>query len=248
MNLPPPSAQSSIASGTDKSSSSRSTRPQQSIWDSSASQPSSRRGLPPIATSNPSSATTSAWTFPRGHPQSSSPGPGASTTSPPSSTFTALPFSAVLSSSKNLPPNGQSAPSPAATPAPFSSLLQQQQQGAQPVSSPKVRAHTPSSVPNLASATTSVTGGGGGGGTGSSRAAAFSPLSSGRTVNSPTGFPSDKSSSGAHSSLSSLTKISTAQVFLLLDSITEKEGKEKWETKASQIRKVRCASCRIRFL
>jgi hypothetical protein len=27
-------------------------------------------------------------------------------------------------------------------------------------------------------------------------------------------------------------------VFLLLDSITEKEGKEKWETKAAQIHKV----------
>jgi CCR4-NOT transcription complex subunit 1 len=67
---------------------------------------------------------------------------------------------------------------------------------------------------------------------------AFSPLSSGTTVNSPTGF--DKpGSAAAHSSQSSLTKISIAQVFLLLDSITEKEGKEKWETKAAQIHKVR---------
>lgn len=35
-----------------------------------------------------------------------------------------------------------------------------------------------------------------------------------------------------------MTKISIAQVFLLLDSITEKEGREKWETKAAQIHKV----------
>lgn len=58
-------------------------------------------------------------------------------------------------------------------------------------------------------------------------------------MNSPTGFASDKpGSTNAHSSQSSLTKISIAQVFLLLDSITEKEGKEKWETKAAQIHKV----------
>jgi CCR4-NOT transcription complex subunit 1 len=85
--------------------------------------------------------------------------------------------------------------------------------------------------------------GGGGGGTGSSRGVAFSPLLSGTTINSPTGFAPDKpgsatSGSGINSSQSSLTKISIAQVFLLLDSITEKEGKEKWETKAAQIHKV----------
>lgn len=59
-------------------------------------------------------------------------------------------------------------------------------------------------------------------------------------MNSPTGFPSDKpgSAAAAHASQSSLTKISIAQVFLLLDSITEKEGREKWETKAAQIHKL----------
>lgn len=62
-------------------------------------------------------------------------------------------------------------------------------------------------------------------------------------MNSPTGFPSDKpgsasSGAAAHSSQSSLAKISIAQVFLLLDSITEKEGREKWETKAAQIHKL----------
>jgi CCR4-NOT transcription complex subunit 1 len=35
-----------------------------------------------------------------------------------------------------------------------------------------------------------------------------------------------------------LTKISVAQVLLLLDTITEKQGKAKWEVKAEQIKKV----------
>jgi len=73
---------------------------------------------------------------------------------------------------------------------------------------------------------------------GSSRGVAFSPLLSGNTVNSPTGFASEKQGSSVGSSQSSLAKISIAQVYLLLDSITDKEGKEKWETKAAQIHKV----------
>jgi CCR4-NOT transcription complex subunit 1 len=65
-------------------------------------------------------------------------------------------------------------------------------------------------------------------------------LLAGTTINSPTGFPSDKvtAGTGISTSQSSLTKISVAQVFLLLDSITEKEGKEKWDTKAAQIHKL----------
>lgn len=244
---PPPSSQSSIASGTDKSSSSRPTRAQQSVWgSSSASQSSLRRGLTPLATNNLSSPSSTPSNTSREIPPSSSPGPGASTSSPLTSSF-----SAVLSSARGLP-GGRNAPSPASTSSPFASIqpgsqLHQQhqhQQSGQSVSSPKFRAHTPSSGSHLAS-TAAVAGGGiggGGGGTGSSRGVVFSPLS-GTTVNSPTGFPSDKpgssaSGAAAHASQSSLTKISIAQVFLLLDSITEKEGKEKWETKAAQIHKV----------
>lgn len=70
----------------------------------------------------------------------------------------------------------------------------------------------------------------------SSRGSSFSPLTSGTTVNSPTGLASDKP--GSSSGQLSLAKISIAQVFLLLDSLTEKEGTEKWETKVAQIRKV----------
>ncbi|KAJ6011198.1 CCR4-Not complex component C-terminal [Penicillium sp. IBT 35674x] len=220
MTFPPPhpSAQSSIASGTDKPSS---TRTEIGAWGRSASQSGIRRGLTPLAT-NLSSATPSAST--RGLDS----GPGVST---PSS------FSAVLSSTRGL-----SGGSPKPAPSPFTSLQTGSQQQAQSLSSPKFRAHTPSAGSYFASATGSITGGGGsggGGGPGSSRGVAFSPLSSGTTVNSPTGFASDKpGSAAAHSSQSSLTKISIAQVFLLLDSITEKEGKEKWETKAAQIHKL----------
>ncbi|PLN79875.1 Ccr4-Not transcription complex subunit [Aspergillus taichungensis] len=236
---PPPSSQSSIASGTDKSSSTRPGRSQQSAWGSSASQSSVRRGLTPLATNNLASSSILSS---RGPPQSSSPGPGGSTASPLTSSF-----SAVLSSARSHPA-GRNAPSPASTPSPFTSFQsgsqQHQQQSSQSLSSPKFRSHTPSAGSHLASAASSAGGGGtggGGGGTGSSRGATFSPLLS--TVNSPTGFPSDKpgsaaSGAAAHASQSSLTKISIAQVFLLLDSITEKEGREKWETKAAQIHKL----------
>ncbi|KAA8646142.1 hypothetical protein EYZ11_001520 [Aspergillus tanneri] len=239
---PPPSSQSSIASGTDKSSSTRPGRSQQSAWGLAASQSNVRRGLTPLATNNLASTSISSASS-RGPPQSSSPGQGGSTSSPLASSF-----SAVLSSSRSHPA-GRNAPSPASTPSPFTALQsgsQQHQQPGQSLSSPKFRAHTPSSASHLASTAGSVTGGGGsggGGGTGSSRGATFSPLLSGTTVNSPTGFPSDKpgstaSGAAAHASQSSLTKISIAQVFLLLDSITEKEGREKWETKAAQIHKL----------
>lgn len=227
MTFPPPhpSAQSSIASGTDKNSS---TRSEIGAWSRSLSQSGVRRGLTPLAT-NLSSATTSS----RGLDS----GPGVPT---PSS------FSAVLSSSRGL-----SGGSPKPAPSPFSSLQSGSQQSAQSLSSPKFRTHTPSAGSYFASASGSITGGGGtwgGGGPGSSRGVAFSPLSSGTTVNSPTGFASDKSGpTAAHSSQSSLAKISIAQVYLLLDSITEKEGKEKWETKAAQIHKVGARAVQIHF-
>ncbi|KAF9889119.1 hypothetical protein FE257_007608 [Aspergillus nanangensis] len=245
MTFPPPhpSSQSSIASGTDKSSSTRPGRPQQSAWGPSVSQSFARRGLTPLATNNLASSSISAAPS-RGPPQSSSPGPGGVSSSPLTSSF-----SAVLSSARGHPV-GRSAPSPAASPSPFSSFQSGSQQHSQPgqsLASPKFRAHTPSSGSHLASTAGSIAGGGGsaggGGGTGSSRGATFSPLLAGTTVNSPTGFPSDKpgsasSGAAAHSGQSSLAKISIAQVFLLLDSITEKEGREKWETKAAQIHKL----------
>lgn len=241
---PPPSAHSSTASGTEKSSTSRSTRSQPSVWGVSAPQSGLRRGLTPLSTSSLSSISTAAAPS-RRPPPSNSPGPTASPSVPLAPSFSdILTHSSRLSSSRK-------PPSPAATPSPFVSLqqsgLQQHQSTAQSLVSPKSRALTPSSGSHLASTAGSVTGGGGSGGGGggpgsTSRGVAFSPLLSGTTINSPTGFVSEKTASGVggglNASQSSLTKISIAQVFLLLDSITEKEGKEKWETKAAQIHKV----------
>ncbi|KAH8695355.1 putative Ccr4-Not transcription complex subunit [Talaromyces proteolyticus] len=215
---PPPSTQSSIASGTEKPSAARLSRPQQSVWGTPASQSGLRRGLTPLTTTNFSSSTTAAAPS-RRPPQSNSPGAGISAPSPLSSTF-----SAVLSSTNR-----------------SHTRLHSQPHTLQSVSSPKSRALTPSAGSQLASTAGNISGGGGsggGGGLGSSRGVAFSPLLSGTTVNSPTGIPLDKPGSSISSSQSSLAKISIAQVYLLLDSITDKEGKEKWETKAAQIHKL----------
>lgn len=235
---PPPSAQSSIASGTDKSSSTRYSRSLQSTWGSSSSQTGIRRGLTPLATHGLSSSSA-ARPNSRGL-QTNSPGDGNSTSSPLTSTF-----SAILSSARGLQ-SGRNAQSPTPASSGFAPLqpgLQQPSVG-QSFFSPKIRANTPSSGAHLASAAGSVQGGGGsgggGGGTGPARGVAFSPLLSGNTVNSPTGLGPEKGGSlgAAHTSQSSLAKISIAQVFLLLDSITDKEGREKWDTKAAQIQKV----------
>jgi CCR4-NOT transcription complex subunit 1 len=220
---PSPSAQSSIASGTEKSSSARSSRSQQSVWGAPSSQSGLRRGLTPLSTSNISSSTASPLTSP---------------------------FSGVHNLSSR---SVRKPPSPAGTPSAFAfqhAGSHPQSHSAHSLSSPpKSRAITPSAGAHLASASGNVAGGGGswgGGGLGSSRGVNFSPLLSGQTVNSPTGFPPDKPGSAVSSSQSSLTKISIAQVFLLLDSITDKEGKEKWETKAAQIHKVSC-NCQYIF-
>ena len=250
---PPPSAHSSTASGTEKSSSSRFTRSQSSVWGVSVSQPGLHRRLTPLSTSSLSSNSTVVAPS-RRPPLSNSPGPAIS-----SSTSFATSFSEILTQSNRLPV-GRKPPSPSTTPSPFASLqqsgLQQYQSTTQSLTSPKSRALTPSSGSHLASTAGSITGGGGSGGGGggpgsSSRGVAFSPLLSSTTINSPTGFSSEKSGSGLVSGLntsqSSLTKISIAQVFLLLDSITEKEGKEKWETKVAQIHKVCSVSILLRF-
>ncbi|KAL1958253.1 hypothetical protein VTO42DRAFT_4761 [Malbranchea cinnamomea] len=220
MTFPSPShsAQSSIASGADKPSAARPARSQQSAWGSATSQPSARRGLTPLATTNLTSASNTASPS-RRPPQSQSPAPSASATSPLTSTFSAV----LSSSSTRLPPRNN--PSPASTPGPFAAFQaggqqqhHHQQTSGQSLASPKSRSLTPSSVSHLATSTASGGSIGGGGGGGVGRAAT--------------------SSSGLNSGQSSLSKISVAQVFLLLDSINEKEGKEKWETKAAQIHKL----------
>ncbi|DAA78287.1 TPA_exp: Uncharacterized protein A8136_4263 [Trichophyton benhamiae CBS 112371] len=265
MTFPSPShsAQSSIASGSDQPTTARSSRLQPSAWGVPSSQASVRRPLT-LATANLSSSTGTSSPSRRtpaagavaspSHTSNPTPAPGPAT-SPLTSTF-----SAILSSGSRLPA-ARGNPSPAPTPSPFASSFQagaqhpsQQQSQQHSITSPKSTTPLPpSAVSHLATPTASAPGGGGsgggggggGGGTAVSRGATFSPLLTGTAVGSPTGFPSDKPSSatvsstgGAGSSQSSLSKISVVQVFLLLDSINEKEGKEKWETKAAQIHRL----------
>jgi CCR4-NOT transcription complex subunit 1 len=242
-----PSSQFPTAPGSENSSASRAARAQPTAWGASTQQPSSRRGLTPLSTNlNSNSALGPSF---RRATAASSPGPQNRPTSPLGSTFSsALTSSNRLGGSRN-PSSGSSTSSPWGL---FQTGSQQSSssQPGQSITSPRTRTITPSS--HLASNTTSVTpsqggagGSGGGGGTSSTRGGGtFSPPLSGTNISSPTGFTSDKptnlgSGSGQSSTgQSSLSKISVAQVLLLLDSISEKEGKAKWESKADQIRKV----------
>lgn len=242
-----PSPQSSIASGSENSSASRAARVQPTAWGLSSQQPTSRRGLAPLST-NLTSNTAQGSSFRRAT-ASSSPAPQIPPASPLGTTF-----SSVLTSSTRLvgsrnPSSASSASSPWSL---FQAGAQQpsSSQSGQSITSPRTRTLPPSShLASSTGATNSPQGGGGGpsggGGTSSSRGGGtFSPPLSGANISSPTGFPSDKSinlGSGTGASAtgqSSLSKISVAQVLLLLDSISEKEGKAKWESKADQIRKV----------
>jgi CCR4-NOT transcription complex subunit 1 len=248
MNFPP-DPPSSTASGSDNNSTLRPTRPQQSVWGQASSQAGIRRGLTPLATSDLTSAPGAATRRPA---PSSSPGPFNNTTSPLASTF-----SSVLSSSNRLASNRQ--PSSSSSNSPFTIFQAGAQQpsslqsGAS-VSSPRSRTITPLShlVSTAASASATqgggAAGGGGGLGTAGSRIATYSPSLPGTNITSPTTFNFERSAilpSGATAATtgqSSLSKISVAQVSLLLDTISEKEGKVKWEQKADQIRKV-CLHC-----
>lgn len=248
----PNSAQSSIAPSSDNSSTLRSGRAQQSVWGAPPQAPAPRRGLAPLATSNLDSGPSSSFGLnSRRAGAASSPGPHNSATSPLATTF-----SSILTSSSRLYPgrHNSSNPSNPSSASPFTPLQagsQQQpsQQSGVHRSSPRPRTVTPNSSYYLASSVATNTsqggggGSGGGGGAGTTRSAGFSPSLSGANIASPTSFSFDRSQiqssvSGSGSGQSSLSKISTAQVLLLLDTISEKEGKAKWDSKAEQIRKV----------
>ena len=245
---PPPSAQSSIASSSDKLSSVRVVRPQQTAWGAPGQQPGARRGLTPLSTTDLTSPSA-----PVGSPSRRLTGANNTAQNPSAASPLSSTFSSVLTTSHRLGANRNN-PSPSTTASPFTanqSGSHQAPQSAIPgISSPRSRALTPSSASQFAPGVTPIntsTGGGGGsgpGGGGSTRNTPFSPpLSGTNTISSPTASTFEKSStlvSGSNlaSGQSSLSKISVAQVFLLLDSITEKEGKAKWESKAEQIRKV----------
>ncbi|KAL8862024.1 MAG: hypothetical protein Q9178_001479 [Gyalolechia marmorata] len=237
MTFPPPqsAAQNSIASGTTKTSGVRQLKSQQSAWGLPPPGTSARRGLTPLSTNLGSSSLE----------PSNRPGPNTASSSPFTSTF-----SSILSSSSR---NNSNRAAYSASPNSAYPPLQpgsQQAQATPSLLSPRSRAITPSSTSNLpssaaASSTASQGGGGTGGGGGGSRNQTFSPSLSQPNLSSPTSNTFDRSvlQGSASSALglsgsSSVSKIVVTQVFILLGSITEKEGKTKWEAQAEAIRKL----------
>ena len=231
---PHPAAHNSIASSTNKSSGAQPVRGQQSAWGLPAPGTSARRGLTPLSTNLGSSSLESSG---RPHLASSS------------SPFTSS-FSSVLNSSATNEHNRTSYTSSlAASAIPSLQSGSQQASSGQSLLSPRSRAITPSSTPysasSAAASTTASQAGGGGssGGGGSFRHQTLSPPLPQHSLSSPTTNAFDRSATGLNSSSlpfgqSSVSKIVVTQVFLLLGSITEKEGKAKWDAQAEVIHKV----------
>lgn len=239
---PHPASQNSIASSTNKTISARPPRSQQSPWGLPGQTPGPRRGLTPLSTNVGSSSSD---------PNSRRPGTSGSpsnpsTTSPFASTFPSL----LSSTSRASNSRNNSSASSSASPFPTQQTGSQQLYASQLLSSPRFRSNTPSSSSYLtssaAASTTASQGGGGGGsgGGGSSRSNTFSPSLSQQGVVSPTNSTFDRStftplsSTSVNNSQNSVSKIVVTQIFILLGSITEKEGKAKWESQAEAIRKV----------
>ncbi|KAL8697462.1 MAG: hypothetical protein Q9201_007120 [Fulgogasparrea decipioides] len=236
MTFPPPhaTAQNSIASASTKSSGVRQLKSQQSAWGLPPPGTSTRRGLTPLSTDLGSSSLES----------SNRPLANTASASPFTSTFSSVLSSSSRSSSKH----ATTSPSPSSSYPPLQSGSQQAQ-ATPSLLSPRSRAITPSSTSFLpssaaASSTASQGGGGSGGGGGGSRSQTFSPSLSQQNLSSPTSNTFDRaigqapaSSSGLAGS-SSVSKIVVTQVFILLGSITEKEGRAKWESQAEAIRKL----------
>ena len=240
MTFPPPhpSAQNSIASSTTKSSGVRPlTRTQHSAWGLPGSVARAGPGLTPLSTD----LTSDSASRPR-NPSSASP---------------FLPsFSSVVNSSPGGSQNRSFSASSSNSPFPPLQTGSQQASNNQQILSPRIKNITASSQSGLVSsaaapATANQGGGGGGsggGGGGSSRNQTFSPLLTQPRLNSPTSNTFDRSaftgsgSSSAVSGSTSVSKIVVTQVFLLLNSITDKEGKAKWESQAEAIHKVGSAT------
>jgi len=252
MTFPPPhpSSQNSIASSTNKAPGARLAKSQQSAWGSSAHPSTARRGLAPLSTNvaqPPSIAAPS---------RRLNTSDNTSATSPFASTFSSV----LTSSSRLVNSRNNSSSSSSASPFPTLQSGSQQLPPSQLLSSPKSRTITQSSISHLASSAAASTtasqggGGGSGGGGGASRNATFSPSLSQTSVNSPTTTAFDRTAASSSSlnitnnNSTSVAKIVIAQLFLLLGSITEKEGKAKWESQADQVRKVRSSKFALHAL
>lgn len=229
-------------------SAARLSRPQQSAWATLPQQQGGEKGLPPIST-----ATTS--TSNRANSSSS---PLRPLLSPNNSNFPTL-QSATASIRQAASRNS----SVSSISSPFSPLQSgtQQLSSSQLLPSNRSRTITSSEPSQLASSTaaspsTSQGGGGGGGaaagsnsnsgggnsssggggstgGGGSLKLARASPSLTQPAIGSPSINPTQMQGSGQ-----SLSKITIAQVFLLLSTIKEDKDKAKWESQADQIRKV----------
>ncbi|KAL9129542.1 MAG: hypothetical protein Q9217_002029 [Psora testacea] len=234
-NPPPSATQNSDSSSQYQSSGVRPVRRQQSAWGLPAPGAGTRRGLTPLSTTLGSSSADL----------------GGTKNTPSSSPFGST-FSSVLNSSiQHDNTRGSHSSSFSTSPFPILQSGSQQAQPSQLLSSPRSRAITPSSNTQSASSAAASTaasqagGGGGSGGGGSfTRNQTFSPPLPQHSLSSPTinafdrpGYSGSTSSCSA-SGQSSVSKIVAAQIFLLLGSITEKEGKVKWESQAEAIRKL----------
>ena len=233
MNFHPPHAATQNPNTTNQNQQpgARLVRGQPSAWGLPGPGSLARRGPTPLST-NTDSSTDSARTK--------------DTSSP--SQFTST-FSSILNSStaRDL---GRGLEISTSSVIPSQTGSQPAQTG-QLLLSPRSRAITPSSNPPSASSaaastTASQVGGGGGSGSGGAynRSQTFSPPLTQYGLTSPTTSNFDRSAhsgsvSSSLSGQSSVSRIVDTQIFLLLGSITEKEGKAKWESQAEQIRNVR---------
>ena len=245
MTFPPPhpASHNSIAPGTNEASIAGPTRVPQSPWGAPGQAAGSRRGLTPLSTNLSSSLDLTT----RRQGTSNSPSFNTTSASPFPSTFSAVVNNSNRAANSR---NAYSASSSTSLFTPLQTGSQQLHTGGQLLLSPRSRDNTPSSnsfLPSSAAASTTASqagGGGSSGGGGGSRSATFSPSLSQQSLSSPTSTSFDRSAlaasttTSASSSQSSVSKIVVAQVFLLLGSITEKEGKGKWESQAEGIRKV----------
>ena len=260
MSFPPlhPTSHSSIASTASHAPGIVSSRLRQSPWGLSTQTPTGNRSLTPLATHNLGAASEpERRTGTSSGPLSPSLANNASASASP---FGAPSFSSVLNSNPNSRLHNltrtTSTSASSSAPSPYSPAPQPGSQSAQQLASPRSRANTPSTSSNLttsaasdAPAATQSRGGrsstGGGGSGPTARPATFSPSLSTLNLSSPTSSAFDRtpftpsaSSASGLSGQSSVSKIVVTQVFILLGSITEKEGKQKWDTQAEAIRKV----------
>ena len=231
---PLPPSQNSASSSTARRPSVQLLRTQQSAWGLPNTTTSAGRGLTPLSTDlGPSTLDTS-----------NRPLRTASSASP----FTHS-FSSVVNPSGNVnqPRTSSSITSPSISS--FPPLQSGGHQVPASLSSPRSRAATPASQPALGSFTapivnTSQAGGSSTGG-GLSRSQTFSPAGPSGNLKSPISATFERSPQIGSNTFpnvagsTAIVKIVITQLYLLLGSITEKEGKEKWESQAESVYKVK---------